>query len=161
MPKCTFLVGVPASGKSTWLANSNEHEFSLIVSTDMIIEELADAYGFTYDQIFKDTINFAEKVMMSEMNKAFAFGDADFVIDRTNLSVKSRRKFIDKLKPRGYEIECVIFPLPGTDKLPSDEWNRRLESRLGKTIPGYILSSMIEHYEPPTEAEGFSKITVI
>ena len=161
MPECIMLVGVPASGKSTWLADSAKHEYYLIVSTDKIIEELADIYGLTYDQIFKDTINFAEKVMTTEMDKAIAYGDADFVIDRTNLSVKSRKKFIDKLKLHHYNIECVVFPLPGTEKLSSDEWNRRLNSRRGKTIPGYILSSMIEHYEPPTLAEGFSKITII
>ena len=161
MPECIMLVGVPASGKSTWLADSAKHEYYLIVSTDKIIEELADIYGLTYDQIFKDTINFAEKVMTTEMDKAIAYGDADFVIDRTNLSVKSRKKFIDKLKLHRYEIECVVFPMPGSDELPSEEWNRRLESRPGKNIPGYILSSMIEHYEPPTLAEGFSKITII
>jgi hypothetical protein len=48
--------------------------------------------------------------------------------------------------------------MPGTEKLSQEEWNHRLDSRPGKTIPGYILSSMIEHYEVPTEAEGFDKI---
>jgi predicted kinase len=156
MPKCTFLVGVPGSGKSTWL--KGQELWTLIVSTDNIIEELAETYGLTYDQVFKDTIRFAELVMNNEMDKTIAYGDANFHIDRTNLTVKSRRKFIEKLKPHGYEFEAVVFPMPGTEKLSQEEWNRRLDSRPGKTIPGYILSSMIEHYEPPTEAEGFDKI---
>ena len=160
MPKCTFLVGVPGSGKSTWL--KDQELWTLIVSTDNIIEELAETYGLTYDQVFKDTIRFAELVMNNEMDKAIAetddYGDANFHIDRTNLTVKSRRKFIEKLKPHGYEFEAVVFPLPGTEKLPTEEWNRRLDSRRGKTIPAHVLSSMIEHYEPPTEAEGFDKI---
>lgn len=159
MPKCTFLVGVPGSGKSTWL--KDQELWTLIVSTDNIIDELAETYGLTYNEVFKDTIRFAELVMNNEMDKAIAYGDANFHIDRTNLTVKSRRKFIEKLKPHGYEFEAVVFPLPGTEKLPTEEWFRRLDSRSGKTIPGYILSSMIEHYEPPTEAEGFSKITFL
>ena len=159
MPKCTMLVGVPGSGKSTWL--KDQELWTLIVSTDNIIEELAETYGLTYNDIFKDTIRFAELVMTTEMDKAIAYGDANFHIDRTNLTVKSRRKFIEKLKPHGYEFEAVVFPMPGTGKLPQEEWNRRLDSRPGKTIPGYILSSMIEHYEPPTDAEGFSKITFL
>jgi predicted kinase len=96
--------------------------------------------------------------MNNEMDKAMAYGDANFHIDRTNLTVKSRRKFIEKLKPHGYQFEAVVFPMPGTEKLSQEEWNHRLDSRPGKTIPGYILSSMIEHYEVPTEAEGFDKI---
>jgi hypothetical protein len=48
--------------------------------------------------------------------------------------------------------------MPGTENLSTEEWNRRLDSRPGKTIPAHVLSSMIEHYEVPTEAEGFDKI---
>lgn len=158
MPKCTILVGVPASGKSTWI---QEHmPMANIMSTDIVIENVARSYSMTYNEGFKDLISFAEKVMWRHITWSIA-EQVGFIIDRTNLSVKSRAKFIDKLKLHRYEIECVVFPLPGTDKLPIEEWNRRLDSRSGKTIPEHILSSMIEHYEPPTETEGFSKITFI
>jgi predicted kinase len=160
MPKCIILVGVPASGKSTWHRNKFGEYPMPVASTDKIIEEVASSYGMTYDEGFKGLIQFAEIIMWRQITTCLMRG-SDFIIDRTNLSVKSRKKFIDKLKLHHYNIECVVFPLPGTEKLSSDEWNRRLNSRRGKTIPGYILSSMIEHYEPPTEAEGFSKITII
>lgn len=159
MPKCTMLVGVPASGKSTWTLNQFG-TMANVASTDKIIEEIACDYGMTYDDGFKDLIGFAEKVMWRQITRAMMMQN-DFTIDRTDLSVKSRKKFIDKLKLHRYEIECVVFPMPGTEKLPTEEWNRRLDSRPGKTVPGHILSSMIEHYEPPTEAEGFSKITFL
>ena len=160
MPKCTILVGVPASGKSTWWRNKYGEYPPSVASTDKIIEEVASSYGMTYDEGFKGLIQFAEIIMWRQITSCLMRG-GDFIIDRTNLSVKSRKKFIDKLKLHRYNIECVVFPMPGTEKLSSDEWNRRLESRPGKNIPGYILSSMIEHYEPPTESEGFSKITII
>ena len=160
MPKCIMLVGVPASGKSTWHRNMYGEYPMPVASTDKIIEEVASSYGMTYDEGFKGLIQFAEIIMWRQITSCLMRG-GDFIIDRTNLSVKSRKKFIDKLKLHRYNIECVVFPMPGTEKLSSDEWNRRLESRPGKNIPGYILSSMIEHYEPPTESEGFSKITII
>lgn len=159
MPKCTILVGVPASGKSTWLIE-NRPKGAWIVSTDNIIQGLADDYGFTYDQIFKETIRFADMAMVARMLIAAQNG-YDLYIDRTNMSRKSRQQFIKKLSKYGYEFECVVFPMPGTEKLSEEEWNRRLDSRPGKTIPGHVLSSMIEHYEVPTEAEGFSKITFL
>jgi predicted kinase len=155
-----MLVGVPASGKSTWHRNKFGEYPMPVASTDKIIEEVASSYGMTYNEGFKGLIQFAEIIMWRQITTCLMRG-SNFIIDRTNLSVKSRKKFIDKLKLHHYEIECVVFPLPGTEKLPSEEWNRRLESRPGKSIPGHVLSSMIEYYEPPTEAEGFSKITVI
>lgn len=159
MPKCTILVGVPASGKSTWRV-TRLGGFGIELSTDDIIERLADRWGFTYNEIFKDTISFAEKVMKRDLIAA-AERDVDIIIDRTNLTAKSRRKWIEMLKLYQYDIEAVVFPMPGTAKLSTEEWNRRLDSRPGKTIPGHILSPMIEHYEPPTLSEGFSKITII
>ena len=160
MPKCIILVGVPASGKSTWHRNRYGEYPMPVASTDKIIEEVSANYGMTYDDGFKGLIQFAEIIMWRQITSCLMDG-RNFIIDRTNLSVKSRKKFIDKLKLHRYEIECVVFPLPGTEKLPTEEWNRRLDSRRGKTIPGHILSSMIEHYEPPTLAEGFSKITEV
>ena len=158
MPKCTFLVGVPASGKSTWI---QEHmPMANVMSTDIVIENVARSYGMTYNEGFKELISFADKVMWRHITLAH-MRQEDYVIDRTNLTAKSRRKFIEKLKLHRYKIEAVVFPLPGTEKLSEEEWNRRLDSRSGKTIPAHVLSSMIEHYEVPTEAEGFSKITFL
>lgn len=154
MPKCIMLVGVPASGKSHW---ARTKIITYVASTDNIISEVASNYGMTYDEGFKELIGFADKVMWRTITWCMMRG-VDFAIDRTNLTVKSRKKFIDKLKLHRYEIECWVFPLPGSENLPTEEWNRRLDSRPGKTIPGHVLSSMIEHYEVPTEAEGFSKI---
>ena len=159
MPKCTMLVGVPASGKS-WYRVKYYGSDANAASTDNIIEEVVSNYGMTYDEGFKELIGFAEKIMWRQIT-SYQMRGMDFIIDRTNLSIKSRKKFIDKLKLHRYEIECVVFPMPGTEKLPTEEWNRRLDSRPGKTIPGHILSSMIEHYQVPTEAEGFDKITFL
>jgi predicted kinase len=155
-----MLVGVPASGKSTWRLRCKVEDFTIELSTDDIIDHLADQLGFTYNEIFKDTISFAERVMKRDFIEA-AERDVDMIIDRTNLTAKSRRKWIEMLKLYQYDIEAVVFPMPGTENLSTEEWNRRLDSRPGKTIPGHILSSMIEHYEVPTEAEGFSKITFL
>jgi predicted kinase len=85
----------------------------------------------------------------------------DVVIDRTNLTAKSRKKFIDYLKPYGYEFEAVVFPLPGTVEFSEEEWFRRLDSRQGKTIPNSVLASMVNSAQMPTEEEGFTKITVL
>lgn len=157
MPKCTILVGVPGSGKSTWLKQQNLLDDTWIISTDDIIEEIAGVYGLTYDEGFKDLIKFAEKVMWKDLELAANdLHDWRFYIDRTNLTAKSRKKLIDYLKPYGYEFECVVFPTPDPE-----EWKRRLDSRPGKTIPQEAIDRMVKGYDVPTEKEGFSKITFI
>jgi predicted kinase len=156
---CIILAGVPASGKSTWTAHRRvENVFKrgheVVLSTDKIIEEVAQLYGYTYDQAFKELIGFAEKVMWDAATECAENGES-VIIDRTNLSVKSRKKFIDFFKGHGYTFEAVFFPTP-----EPAEWERRLTSRKGKTIPQHVLVNMVRSFMMPTEEEGFSKITV-
>lgn len=157
MPKCYILIGVPGSGKSTWIAKQDIDPLTptYIASTDNIIDEIAHDYHMTYDEAFKDLIKFAEKVMWAELAVAAEVGDTIYV-DRTNMSEKSRKKFIDFLKPYGYIFEAVNFETP-----EGDEWDRRLASRPGKTIPKYVLESMEKNYEIPLMREGFRYITFI
>jgi predicted kinase len=160
MPKCTILVGVPGSGKSTWHRNKYGDYTAPVASTDKIIEEVASSYGMTYDEGFKGLIQFAEQIMWRQIT-AYLMRGADFVIDRTNLTAKSRAKFIQKLKLHGYEIECVVFPEVGSEALPREEWFRRLCNRPGKTIPQEALDRMVDSYEIPLESEGFTRIIFV
>jgi len=160
MPKCIILVGVPASGKSTWHRNRYGEHPMPVASTDKIIEEVASSYGMTYDEGFKGLIQFAEIIMWRQITSCL-MGGRNFIIDRTNLTAKSRAKFIQKLKLHRYEIEAVVFPEVGSEALPKEEWKRRLSSRPGKTIPQEALDRMIDSYEIPLMSEGFDKITML
>ncbi len=160
MPKCIMLVGVPASGKSTWHRNKYGEYPPVVASTDNIIQEIASSYGMTYDEGFKGLIQFAEIIMWRQITSCL-MGGRNFIIDRTNLTVKSRAKFIQKLKLHNYEIEAVVFPEVGSEALSKEEWKRRLDSRPGKTIPQEVLDQMVDSYEIPLMSEGFSKITVL
>lgn len=151
MPKCTMLVGVPGSGKSTWI--QEYMPMANVMSTDIVIENVARSYGMTYNEGFKELISFAERVMWRHITLAH-MRQEDYVIDRTNLSAKSRKKFIDKLKLHGYDIECVVFHTP-----EPEEWKRRLDSRPGKNIPQEALDRMVDSYEIPLMSEGFTSIT--
>ena len=160
MPKCIFLVGVPAAGKSTYVDatfffNDRDPEYFSIQSTDAIITDIAAEYGYTYDQAFNDLIKFADRVFWDGIIHCAEHG-ISMVIDRTNLSVKSRKRIIDMIKTHDYELEAVVFPTP-----EASEWQRRLDSRPGKTIPKHILESMAKSFSVPTETEGFNKITII
>jgi predicted kinase len=159
MPKrIIILIGVPASGKSTWIEKEFQGECH-IVSTDNIIQDLADYDGKTYNDVFQKYMKVVEKMMWEDFDLYVSGGYNPIVVDRTNMSVKSRRKFFERLKNfhsgHGYTVEAVVFPTP-----ESDEWQRRMDSRPGKTIPQHVLDSMTRSYEQPRLTEGFTKVSL-
>lgn len=159
-----ILVGPPGVGKSTWVQKEFQDECR-VISSDNIIEEVAKSEGKTYNEVFSKYIKAADAMMWQDFDGAVNGDYYPIIVDRTNMSAAARGKFFARLnnfhKGHGYTVEAVVFPMPGTEKLSSEEWNRRLDSRPGKTIPNHVLTSMIEHYQPPTLSEGFSKIEII
>lgn len=146
MPNFYMLIGVPASGKSTWRKkNAGQAE---IISTDDIIDHRAATLGITYNDVFKDTIKEATNLANKHAIKAFAAGK-DVVWDQTNLTKKSRKSKLDMV-PEHYEKTAVFFATP-----PVAEWQRRLNSRPGKNIPQNILMGMASGLEMPAADEGW------
>lgn len=154
-----ILVGPPAAGKSTWIEKEFQGECT-IISTDDIIQAVADDEGKTYDEVFPKYMKAAERVMWQEFDKAVKTGCYPIVVDRTNMSVKARAKFFDRLKlfhkGQGYKIHAVVFPKPD-----DVEHERRLNNRPGKTIPWAVINGMLASFQMPTEAEGFASVAVV
>lgn len=160
MRKAFVLIGVPASGKSTWILNkiqeakANREPFEYEVhGTDVIIDNLAKEQGKTYNDIFKTVIEAATNMFWRGLEFRASLG-VDIIVDRTNMSIKSRSRVMQILRKNQYEITAVVFPVP-----EAEEWQRRLNSREGKWIPPHVLNSMKNSYEDPTHIEGFRVIT--
>ena len=150
MPKLYVLVGVPGSGKSTWIANQDWAKDCVIVSTDTHVENYAKTIGKTYTEVFEDYMPLAVKFMSEDVVNAREAGK-DIIWDQTSTSVLSRKKKF-KMLPDYYAI-AVIFKTPDESELM-----KRLANRPGKTIPWEVVSDMIKNFEMPTEAEGFKEI---
>jgi predicted kinase len=150
MPKCYQLVGVPAAGKSTWIANQDWAVGIPVVSTDNFVEAYANEQGKTYNEVFKDYMPTAVDLMAKAVVAAREAGH-DVIWDQTSTTVKSRARKFRML--RDYEHIAVVFKTPDSEELA-----RRLASRPGKNIPDHVMKSMIEGCEMPTEEEGFTEI---
>ena len=150
VPKCYQLIGVPASGKSTWVKSQDWISDCVIVSTDNFVERHAAEVGKTYNEVFVDFMPTAVDLMCKEVIAARKVG-LDIIWDQTSVNVKSRKKKFQML-PDYYHI-AVVFRTPEHEELM-----RRLHNRPGKNIPDHVVSSMIDHFEMPTEAEGFKEI---
>lgn len=150
MAKCYQLVGVPASGKSTWISQQNWSLPCAIISTDKWVDIYAKETGRTYSEVFDNFMPMAVELMSKEVVTAREM-NRDIIWDQTSTTVKSRAKKF-RMLPDYYHI-AVVFKTPDQEEL-----TRRLNSRPGKTIPDHVIRSMINGFEMPTEDEGFKEI---
>jgi predicted kinase len=150
MSKLYVLVGVPASGKTTWFRNQEWADDCYYVSTDKHVEAYALAHGKTYSEVFTDYMPTAVENMVEEVIRARDAG-IDIVWDQTSPTVASRRKKFDML-PDYYKI-AVVFEAPSRTEL-----KQRLASRPGKEIPDAVVEGMLASFEMPTVEEGFDEI---
>lgn len=150
MPKCYQLIGVPASGKSTWINSQEWMTNCAVVSTDKWVDIFAKEVGLTYSEVFDSFMPTAIEIMSKEVRAAQQQG-RDIVWDQTNTTAGSRAKKFRMLPD--YEHIAVVFAIPDTAEL-----DRRLASRPGKNIPSHVMRKMIEGFEMPTEEEGFTEI---
>jgi len=150
MSKCYQLIGVPGSGKSTWVDSQDWAISCAKVSTDKWVEIYAKEVGLTYSLVFVDFMPTAIDLMAKEVVAAREM-KRDIIWDQTSTTLASRaRKF--RMLP-DYEHIAVVFRTPEHTELM-----RRLLSRPGKEIPDHVIASMIASWEEPTEDEGFKEI---
>ena len=152
-PTAIMLVGLPGSGKSTYANQPTLEKFrgATRISTDDFIEQYAASVGKTYGEVFKEQIGPATTWMSLQLAEALAQKN-DIVWDQTNLTVKSRKPKIEKLKKAGYEVIAIAFE-PTEEELLARQEKRLKET--GKFIAPYIIASMRASYERPTTDEGF------
>ena len=150
MSKCYQLIGVPGSGKSTWITTQEWAKDCVVVSTDEFVEAYAKQQGKTYNEVFDAYMNLAVQLMADKVVKARQSGK-DIIWDQTSMSIKSRKRKFQMLPD--YEHIAVVFKTPDPDEL-----KRRLNSRPGKNIPDHVMKSMMKSFDIPTVEEGFKEI---
>lgn len=157
-----MLVGVPGSGKSTWIWNflnqipegKRMRQGWKVLSSDAFIERIAVELESTYDAVFSLAVKPAQKRVILDLKDALDRADS-IIWDQTNLTAKNRRGKLQQI-PKHYHKTAVYFPTPELE-----EWKRRLASRPGKTIPEHVLEQMAKDLEIPTLDEGFDKIEIL
>jgi predicted kinase len=135
-----LTVGLPGSGKSTYLENP--------ISSDAIRLQLADDET---DQTIHARV-FA--TMRYLLKQRIALKRPVTYIDATNLTRRDRRPFIALARKHGCEIEALFFDIP------LEVCKARNASR-ARLVPDHVLDRMAARLEPPSLEEGFSRIEVV
>lgn len=150
--KCYQLIGVPGSGKSTWVSNQEWAADCHIISTDYWVELEAERVGKTYSEIFTEYMPRAVELMAQNVVTVREMGN-EIIWDQTSTTIASRARKFNMLPD--YHHIAVVFRTPEHTELV-----RRLASRWdsGKIVPEHVVASMIAGWEEPTEEEGFKEI---
>jgi tRNA nucleotidyltransferase/poly(A) polymerase/predicted kinase len=153
-PTITFLVGPPASGKSTWVSKNRKN--AIIISRDDLVDKMRTPYGWSYSQSFQYP-EFQEKVN-TELKRHIASSlksGKDIIVDMTNMTKKSRSNILKKV-PNNYTKNAVVFNVSRSALIT------RLEKRkkeTGKDIPLDVVDRMIKMFQMPT-ADEFDNIKI-
>lgn len=165
MSDLIMMVGLPGSGKSTYVRNMAKSE-DLILSTDAVIYAIADKYDFKYDECFKQLIDFADKVMYRVLQQWLLVAPvgANIWWDQTNLTLKSRHRKLIKFEQLvaqanikrsiPLKFKKVAFHV----NTPFGVCAQRQEERNDKRVSLESLTSMNENYKAPIIEEGFDLI---
>ena len=148
MDKPTFvmLIGIPASGKSTYANNLSKKGF-IIHSSDSIRKEL---FG---DENIQDKNKEVFKELHKRVKEDLKSGK-NIVYDATNISSKKRRNFLTELNPIKCKKICIVFATT-FEKCKENNKNRN------RNVPEYVIEKMYRNFEFPGYFEGWDNIGIL
>lgn len=150
-PKIFFMIGAPLSGKSTYIS---EHYSDLaIMSRDSMVLIVAgiDNYNEAWKVVDQKMVDHHLQQHFEHLLNL----KRNFVIDMTNMSKKSRRRWISRIDKKQFDLVAIVL------RPPLELLLERNQTRPGKTIPEHIVRSMYAAYEEPTNEEGFSEVIYV
>jgi len=138
------LVGLPGSGKSTWLAGLGVNA----LSSDEIRRLISD------DPTNQNIHRRVFRLLRDLIKERVELGRPATYVDATHLTPWERRPYIRLGQLYGCDVEAVFFDVP----LEVCIARNRLR---GRVVPREAIEAMARKLAPPSKSEGFARVTTL
>ena len=142
MVEFIMTVGIPGSGKSTYVNKLKNKEYTVYSSDDL---RESDAFADN-----NELFSFIHKNILDNLRKG-----KNCVMDATNLGRKKRANFLKDVKKTGAKCICELFVTP---VYVCKENNRKRANNHGVTDE--VIDVIVKRFECPWYADGFDEINV-
>lgn len=147
--KLVLMVGVPASGKSTWIQKEvkyleEDHYTTIIISRDYIRKSMlkdGDQYFTKEKAVFKE--------FTRQINEAMKLGIDYVFVDATHINPISRNKILSQLITDPHtDLVLEVLPVKAGTAI------KRNRERTGfERVPDEVIYNMIQNFVIPADKE--------
>lgn len=142
--RIVVLVGLPGSGKSTYLERLGAAALSSDAIRKLLVDDETDQSA--NDRVFQ-TLHYL-------LRHRLDLGRPVTYIDATNLTPEERRPYLGIGQSFGCEVEAVFFAVPLAVC-------RERNARRHRVVPEEAMARLAARLTPPSVEEGFRKVTVV